>query len=483
MRKHLFAKDEILLHTDAMDLQDNASLDMSALLGALQQQADGAVTGGIEAIGVLAGLTTTAVVSGTNVVITVQPGSILYTVQSSSGINYRIATIRDTVTLTLAGGASSTKTYALVEALVSETTDSANREFKRDMAGRVVVQTESTPKLSHTVVTLRVRAGVTVGLADTAYVPAIATDALPLSVVYTSTDSGGVVTTSAPLDIRKTYKSNTGSLAFANPMHMWVEPTKTLDVGGGSVAIAQTLAGFGTRTPLDYIQVVQRSNSNSPIGGGFYYDATATPSGANTVGYLYACRVHPRTGAYFLSATTKYPDLNRNLATGQSIAVPLPWQSMTVSGTEAIYLGPILLGASGLRSSIDSRDGRTEIYHNYPEVSLGGQTGAFTLDLSSVVPLYATGVQGVLTIIFTTGGASCLGVTITHSGVSSPFPNGFVTTAPGDDVTVVHAAIPYTAFNLGVGRSVAFDVTPRGTSVSPFDVIFSITGVTEMLRA
>lgn len=482
MRKHLFAKDEILLHTDAMDLQDNASLDMSALLGALQQQADGAVTGGIDAIGVLVGLTATTAISGTDVVITVQPGSILYTVQSDSGINYRIATIRDTVTLTLAGGSSSTKTYAIVEALIAETTDAANREFKRDMAGRVVVQTESTPKLAHTTVTLRVRAGNTVGLADTVYVPAIATDALPLWLVYTTTDGSSVVTAPLDGDMRKVYRSNTGSLAFASPLHVWFEPTKT-DPTGGTVAVAQTLVGFGERTPLDYLQVVQRSNANVPIGSDVYSDTGSVPSGSSTVGYLYACRIHPKSGSVFLVETTKYPDLNRNLATGQSITVPQPWQSMTVSGKEAVYLSPIVLGASGVRSGVDVNGPRVDIYHNYPEVTVGGQTGYFTMDLSAALPLYATGVQGVLTIIYTAGGAACDGATILHNGVSTPYPNGTVTAAPGDDAAVIHAVIPYTAFNMNVGRTIAFEVISRGTNVGTFDAIFSITGFTEMLRA
>jgi hypothetical protein len=483
MRKHLFAQDEILLHTDAMDLQDNASLDMSALLGALHHTADGAVTGGIDAKGVLAGFTSQAVVSGTNVLVTVQPGSILYTVAADNDVTYRIATVRDAVTLTWAGSAVSTKKYAILEAVITETTDSANRQFRRDLSGRVVIQQESTPKLNHTVVTLRVRDGIAVPTAGTAYAPAIVSDALPLGLLYTATDGAGVVTTSAVVDLRKLYRANAGRLLFQSPPHVYVDPTKIYP-DGGAVAVERTEVGFGSQTPLDYIEVVQRSNGNSPVGGAFVFD-TSVPSGSNTFGYLYACRVHPRTSAYFLVLTTKAPDLDRNLGPALSIAVPAPWQSMTVSGSEARYLCPIFLGASGVRSGMETAGSRCMIGHNYPEVTMLAQADSvqFSLDLSSITPPNATGVEGILTIYYTTGGASALGATVEVHGVSVPFPNSTVTAAPGENAATITVPIPYTAFNLASGRALQLTVLSRGTSIGTFDVIFAMTGVTEMLRS
>lgn len=332
MRKHLFATDEILIPVDAMNLQDNAGLDTSSLLAAMAGLADANVTSGIEPMAVLAGLTVTAAPYVSGVTVTVEPGTIIYKVADDDNVTWKLATLRQSVTLTMPysqGPVPGPEQHrsVFVEAVITETVTNENREFRRELAGRVIIQTESTPKIKQAVLTLRLRSGVEVALASNPYLPPWDATALPLARIYV----GAAAATAT--DIRKVYRSYCGGNVLHHPLRAQTDASLF-----PSTTIEKNYLGFGNLSSIDYCEVSAWSNTYpAPTGITFPLAAGYIPV-ANTVGYVYGYRVHPKVGAMEYVVSPVAPDVDRNLPVG-SFTAPSPWPLGTVStGTEVKYL-------------------------------------------------------------------------------------------------------------------------------------------------
>lgn len=482
MRKTLFATDEILISVDAMDLQDNAGLDTSALLAAMAASADSPVSTGIDPVGVLAGLTVTATPS-TNAVITITPGTLIYKIADDNGVTWRLATLRDTVVLTTDLATVGNHKHVFVEATVTETTTNEDRTFRRVLAGRIIDQVESTPKIKQAVMTLRVRAGTEVITSTDAYLPAWSADGLPLARVYVTS----AATTAT--DIRRMYRSQCGETPHTKPIRA---TTTIVGAKTNRTSCERNFIGFGSKSSLDYCLL----NLWNPYGGPYTDIAVAsgyTPA-ANSIGYVYAYRVHPKVGVCELVVSDVTPTVDRGISGPTVFSAPAPWPiSTSATGSEITYLfpQPWWSGSVASVSEIHGSEMRLSMFapsKTVTGVSNTGGASVVTFDVADILPAQASSAAFRFKIVFTGASPEPQQLILDTDFVAS-FTEGdsvhtvsyTVASPPSAEVSIrpMNATIQRTLG--GVKFTMNFDF--QGTDVDPFDVTIIPTRISESFRS
>lgn len=348
MRKLLFAKDEVLIPVDQQDLEDCPSLDASALYAALCLHAPDTDLGSTSLVCVLSGLTVTSNTSSEVCTFTIAPGSLVYRLVSpNTAATYKIATIRSPITVSTIATSVGNHKSVWIELTVTEVTTDAVRTFKKDVAGRIVLQDEPTPKYLDAVISVRLREGTTTSVASTPYLPAWDANTLPVATAIVGELSTAI------RDVRKVYKADCRGTFLARNLQATVDASAFSSVHYHTMT--KNYAGFGSESPspIDYVPISlnQQTVTN-----------TITPA-ANKLGYLYVLRPFPNMAAVEYVMTDKPPTYNRRMNTDFSIEVLNNWPAGTlVAGHETCYLYPVWYSESAYAVSTTTNGNTTYLY-------------------------------------------------------------------------------------------------------------------------
>lgn len=484
MRKLLFADSEVFENEDAMDMQNGPAYDLSALLAAwCGNVADTGIISGADPQAVLAGLVTTASISGTDVNVSVATGSVVYAIADTASASWKVATTRSPLATSTSISAIGNVRVAVVELVVTESTTNANRNFKREISGRVVIQSESTPKYKDVSLSVRVRSGTEVTAGTDAYLPAWSADGLPLAIL-TITD-----TTVTVRDVRRMVRPGLPGSTFKNPLRAYTDISKTGKFGSwGATGIERNYLGFGSQTAMDYCEITNISSSYPyPVGTYVRLESGYTPT-ANSFGSVYACRVHPKVNAVELVASNKAHDVDRNLSS-LPIALPAPWPvTSTVSGSEVKYLFPEFYGTATARASMDVFGTNYKVRSKRPSITVSGVTSGSTtsVDFSSIVPPNTMTIELEVSLYFTLATAAPTSINLV-AGVDSTEGRGetevyTMKAGSGGVQQVVNFQGVRVSMLRSIGLQAQFFIDVTGVDTSPFDVTFVLNEVNEVLR-